>query len=78
MDHPHQHRTIQEQALEAQERVKDELIMDLERDQLVVETSRPVRKAALGPRARTGLWMLRVFVVLVSAMVIYTFIDQLH
>jgi hypothetical protein len=52
--------------------------MDLERDQLVAETSRPVRKAALGAYATAGLWALRVFVVLVSLMVIYTFIDQLH
>ena len=78
MDHPHQHSAIQEQALEAQERLEDELIMDLERDQLVAETSRPVRKAALGAYATAGLWALRVFVVLVSLMVIYTFIDQLH
>ena len=52
--------------------------MDLERDQFVAETSRPVPRAALGARATAGLWALRVFVVLVSLMVIYTFIDQLH
>jgi hypothetical protein len=56
----------------------DELIMHLERDQLVAETSRPVARADLGARAMAGLWALRVFVVLVSAMVIYTFVDQLH
>jgi hypothetical protein len=78
MDRPHQSSTVEEQALEAQERLEDELIMDLERDQLVAETSRPVRKAALGAYATAGLWALRVFVVLVSLMVIYTFIDQLH
>ncbi len=32
----------------------------------------------LSPLATAGLWALRVFVVLVSLMVIYTFIDQLH
>ena len=52
--------------------------MYLERDQLVAETSRPVPRAALSARAAAGLWALRVFVVLVSLMVIYTFIDQLH
>jgi hypothetical protein len=78
MDRPHQSSTLGEQALEAQERVKDELIMDLERDQLVAETSRPVPQATLGAYATTGLWALRVFVVIVSLMVIYTFIDQLH
>ena len=31
-----------------------------------------------GPGATAAVWALRVFVVLVSAMVIYTFIDQLR
>jgi hypothetical protein len=57
---------------------EDQLIMHLERDQFVVETSRPVPRATLSARAVAGLWALRVFVVLVSLMVIYTFVDQLH
>jgi hypothetical protein len=57
---------------------EDELIMHLERDQFVAETSRPVAPAALRTSAKVGLWTLRVFVVLVSLMVIYTFIDDLH
>jgi hypothetical protein len=69
---------IQERDLQRQERFEDELIMDLERDQFVAETSRPVPPAALGMRVKAGLWALRVFVVIVSAMVIYTFVDQLH
>ncbi len=69
---------ISEQELQAQERNEDELIMHLERDQFVVETSRPVPRAPLSARAIAGLWALRVFVVLVSLMVIYTFLDQLH
>ncbi len=60
------------------ELIEDELIMHLERDQFVVETSRPVPPATLSSRAIAGLWALRVFVVLVSLMVIYTFVDQLH
>jgi hypothetical protein len=59
-------------------RAEDELIMHLERDQLVAETSRPLPRAALGPRATAAVWALRVFVVLLSAMVIYTFIEQLR
>jgi len=59
-------------------RPEDELIHHLERDQLVAATSLPVEQAALSPRARAALWALRVFVVLVSLMVIYTFFDQLH
>ncbi len=58
-------------------RAQDELVMHLERDQLVAETSRPLPRAALGPRAAAAAWALRVFVVLVSVMVIYTFIHQL-
>jgi hypothetical protein len=58
--------------------VEQPLIMDLERDQFVAETSRPVARAPLSARASAGLWALRVFVVLVSLMVIYTFIAQLR
>jgi hypothetical protein len=56
----------------------DELFMHLERDQLVAETARPVPAAVLGRRAVLGLWALRVFAILVSAMVVYTFIARLH
>ncbi|GAC1490427.1 MAG: hypothetical protein NVS1B9_11720 [Solirubrobacteraceae bacterium] len=51
----------------------EELVAFLERDQLVADTSRPVAPAELGWRARSALWALRAFVVVVSAMVIYTF-----
>jgi hypothetical protein len=56
----------------------EELIMHLERDQFVSATSQPVPRAVLGRRATAGLWALRGFVLIVSAMVVYTFIDQLH
>jgi len=78
MNDAHPISSIPEQDLQAHERFEDELILHLERDQFVAETSRPVPRAALSPRATTGLWALRIFVVLVSLMVIYTFIDQLH
>jgi hypothetical protein len=45
----------------------------LERDQLVEDTSRPVDRMRLSGRASAGLWALRVFVVAVGGMVIYTF-----
>jgi hypothetical protein len=61
-----------------QESPEDELIMHLERDQFVAETSRPVPRAALSAPATAGLWALRVFVIVVSLMVIYTFFAQLH
>ena len=57
---------------------QEELIMHLERDQFVAETARPVARVLLGRRARAGLWLLRVFVVVVSLLVLYTFIAQLH
>jgi hypothetical protein len=60
------------------ERFDDEMVMDLERDQFVAETSRPVARASLSARATSALWALRVFVVLVSLMVIYTFVHQLR
>jgi hypothetical protein len=60
------------------ERDEQELVMSLERDQFVEETSKPVAPAPLSRRVSAGLWALRVFVVIVSLMVIYTFVDQLH
>ncbi len=55
----------------------DELIMFLERNQLVADTSQPVPRAELGPRVNAALWGLRVFVLVVGFMVIYTFVTQL-
>jgi hypothetical protein len=68
---------IAESDLQLQERYEDELIMSLERDQFVAATATPVPRAALSPLTTVGLWALRVFVVLVSAMVVYTFVTQL-
>ncbi len=78
MNDAHRRPDIRERDLQPQERFEDELIMHLERDQFVAETSRPVPRAELSRRVTVGLWALRVFVVLVSLMVIYTFIEQLH
>jgi hypothetical protein len=61
-----------------EDELEEEMIMHLERDQLVAETFRPVPPATLGGSAVIGLWALRIFVVAVSAMVIYTFIARLH
>jgi hypothetical protein len=49
----------------------------LEADQLAAETSRPVPRAVLSRRTRAGLWALRVFVVAMSAIVLYVFVSQL-
>jgi len=74
----HHSSLVREQPLQPQERFDNELIMHLERDQFVDATSRPVPRAPLSARAIAGLWALRVFVILVGLMVIYTFVDQLH
>jgi hypothetical protein len=56
-----------------------ELPLDLlEPGQFDADTAQPVARARLSRRARTGLWLLRIFAVVVSAMVVYTFVSQLH
>ncbi len=55
----------------------EELFMALERDQLVAGRHRALAPARLSARARGALWALRIFVLLVGAMVIYTFFAQL-
>jgi hypothetical protein len=49
----------------------------LEPGQLTAATRRPVPRARLGRRAMLALWALRVLVIILSAMVIYTFFSQL-
>ena len=56
---------------------EEELVMFLERDQLSADTSRPVPRAQLGPRASVALWALRAFALIVSFMVVYAFVHQL-
>ncbi len=55
----------------------NELIKFLEPDQLSADTRRPVPRARLSPRLAAALWALRIFTLLVGAMVVYTFIQQL-
>ncbi len=64
--------------LDTAEEEEEELVAFLERDQLVIDRSVPVPPAQLGVRARTALWALRVLVTVVSAMVVYAFVDGLH
>jgi len=51
--------------------------MVLEQDQLAVDTKRPVPRKQLSRRANAALWALRIFVIVVGAMVIYAFFSQL-
>jgi hypothetical protein len=66
-----------EQQQQSRERFDQELSMHLEHDQFVAETSRPVSRAVLGARTVAALWALRVFVMVVTLMVVYVFIAQL-
>lgn len=78
MNEGHRSPGLPEQDAQPPERSEDDPVTHLQRGQLVAETSRPVPRAALSAPAAAGLWALRVFVVLVSLMVIWTFISQLH
>jgi hypothetical protein len=56
----------------------EELIEYLESDQLVEQRAQPVGRRPLTPRLAAALWSLRVFVITVGVMVIYTFFAQLN
>ena len=56
---------------------EEEMIMFLERDQLMSDRRRPLPPAEIGTRAHVALWTLRIFVLIVGMMVIYTFCAQL-
>jgi hypothetical protein len=55
----------------------EELVQFLERDQLTADKARPLPRARVSRGATAALWALRVFVLVVGAMVIYTFVAQL-
>ena len=55
----------------------DELIQALEPDQLVAATSKPLPRYQLGHTANVALWFLRIFVLLITALVVYTFVKAL-
>jgi hypothetical protein len=56
----------------------EELIMFLEQEQFVSDRAIAVPPARLSGRAKAALWLLRIFAIIVSFMVIYTFVSQLH
>jgi hypothetical protein len=49
----------------------------LEHDQFVADTDRPVPRAQLSTRAAAALWVLRIFVIIIGAMVLYSFFSAL-
>jgi hypothetical protein len=55
----------------------DELIYALEPDQVVAAASRPLPRYRLSRAGNVALWLLRVFMLLITALVVYTFIVAL-
>ncbi len=58
-------------------RLHEELFMSLERDQMVAGRHQALGRAHLSLRARAALWVLRGFVMVVGALVIYTFLARI-
>ena len=56
---------------------EEEMVGSLERDQLVAGRRNPLPRANLRARSDAALWALRIFALIVGAMVIYTFFAQL-
>jgi hypothetical protein len=67
----------QERTQQERDDYEEEMIMFLERDQLMSDRRRPLPPAEIGTRAHVALWTLRIFVLIVGLMVIYTFCAQL-
>jgi hypothetical protein len=67
----------QERTQQERDDNEEEMIMFLERDQLMSDRRRPLPPAEIGTRAHVALWTLRIFVLIVGLMVIYTFCAQL-
>ncbi len=51
----------------------EELVSALEPDQIVAAASHPLPRARLGRAANAALWAVRVFVLLITVLVVYTF-----
>jgi hypothetical protein len=51
-----------------------DLIRALEPDQLVTAVHRPVPRLKLSTRVEVGLWILRVFLLIATAAVVYAFV----
>jgi hypothetical protein len=55
----------------------EELIYALEPDQIVTVASRPLPRYQMSSAGNVALWLLRIFVLLTTALVVYTFIIAL-
>ena len=56
---------------------ESQLIESLEPDQLVAAVAKPLPRLQLSRTVRIALWAVRIFVLIISVLVGYTFIVQL-
>ena len=56
---------------------ESQLIESLEPDQLVAAVAKPLPRLQLSRTVRIALWAVRIFVLIISALVVYTFIVKL-
>jgi hypothetical protein len=56
----------------------EELLFAPEPDQLVAASSRPLPRYVLSRAANLALWALRGFVVIITSLVVYTFVLSLR
>jgi len=54
-----------------------QLIQSLEPDQLVAAVAKPLPRLQLSRSVVIALWAVRIFVLIISVLVVYTFIVQL-
>ena len=57
---------------------EEDLIAGLEPDQLVDAMESKLPRRRIGPWAEAALWALRVFVLLMSVLIVYTFVAGLR
>jgi hypothetical protein len=70
-------RHLRQRARAARQQSDEDLAMLLARDQAASGDQLPIPRAPLSRRASAALWALRIFAIILSAMVIYTFVAQL-
>jgi hypothetical protein len=56
---------------------ESELIESLEPDQLVMAVAKPLPRLRLSRPLRIALWGVRVFVMIITVLVVYTFVVKL-
>jgi len=56
---------------------ESELIDSLEPDQLVMAVAKPLPRLRLSRPLRMALWAVRIFVLIITVLVIYTFVVKL-